>query len=68
LELRPNDDLATKVVRKAAMRCFEEDDEEEDEKEGEKNDGVKEDAYGKEEEDEEERKLRRRWSQIRGMT
>jgi len=35
LELRPKDDLATKGVRKDAMRYFEEDDEEEDEKEDE---------------------------------
>jgi len=33
LELRPKDDLATKGVRKDAMRYFEEDDEEEDEEE-----------------------------------
>jgi len=38
LELRPKDDLATKGVRKDAMRYFEEDDEEEDEEEDEKED------------------------------
>jgi len=31
LELRPKDDLATKGVRKDAMRYFEEEDEKEDE-------------------------------------
>jgi len=38
LELRPKDDLATKGVRKDAMRYFEEENEEEDEKEDEKED------------------------------